>query len=169
MHTRIYGPHGSSNRACMRAYMAIYGGIHGACMRAYMAIYGSIHRPHGSSNGACMGAYMGHIWGHIWAIWEQQWGMHARIYGHIWGYTWVTWEQQWGMYARIYGHIWEQPYRESREEGNNRESLPFPSNPCPFLSAPFPTGREGSGGYSLPFPSLFRSVEVVIGARRLYE
>ncbi len=51
-HARIHGPYGSSNRACMRAYMAIYGGIHG---------------PHGSSNGACMRAYMGHIWGHIWA------------------------------------------------------------------------------------------------------
>ncbi len=42
----IHGPHGSSNGACMRAYMAIYGGIHG---------------PHGSSNGACMRAYMGHM------------------------------------------------------------------------------------------------------------
>ncbi len=42
-------------------------------MRAYMAIYRGIHEPHGSSNGVCMRAYMGHIW-------EQQWGMHARIY-----------------------------------------------------------------------------------------
>jgi len=58
-------------------------------------------------------------------------------------------------------YIWEQPYRESREEGNSRESLPFPSNPCPFPSAPFPAGREGSGGYSLPFPSLFRSVILI--------
>ncbi len=61
----IHGPHGSSNGACMRAYMAIYGGIHGphgssngACMRAYMAIDGGIHGPHGSSNGACMRAYI---------------------------------------------------------------------------------------------------------------
>jgi len=52
----IYGPHGSSNRVYMGAYMghmgavlghacahtwAIYGGSNGACMRAYMAIYGS--------------------------------------------------------------------------------------------------------------------------------
>jgi hypothetical protein len=48
MHARIHGPYGSSNRACIRAYMAIYGSIHG---------------PHGSSNGACMRAYMGHLWG----------------------------------------------------------------------------------------------------------
>jgi len=53
-----------------------------------MAIYGGTHESHGSSNGACrahtwpymgaangacMGAYIGHIW-------EQQWGMYARIY-----------------------------------------------------------------------------------------
>jgi len=101
-HARIHGPYGSSNGACMRAYMAIYGGIHG---------------PHGSSNGACMGAYMGHM---------------------------------------------GQPYRESREEGNSRESLPFPGSPCPFPSAPFPVGREGSGGYSFPFPSLFRSVNTYL-------
>jgi len=91
-----------------------------------------------------MRAYIGHTWGHTW-------GIHTRIHGHIWGHTW-------GMHARIHGHVWEQPYRESREEGNNKESLPFPSNPCSFPSAPFPIRREGSGGYSLPFPSLFRSV-----------
>jgi len=37
MHARIYRLHGSSNRACIRAYIAIYGGSNGACMRAYMA------------------------------------------------------------------------------------------------------------------------------------
>ena len=37
--------------------------LDGACMRAYMAIYGGTHGPYGSSNGACMRAYMGHIWG----------------------------------------------------------------------------------------------------------
>jgi len=29
---------------------------------------------------AVMGSYMGHIWGHTWVTWEQQWGMHARIH-----------------------------------------------------------------------------------------
>jgi len=61
---------------------------------------------------------MGHIW-------EQQWGMHARIYGphgaangaymgaymghmgaamgHACAHTWATWEQQMG---HAYAHIW---------------------------------------------------------------
>jgi len=37
------------------------------------------------------------------------------------------------------GHIWGQPYRESREEGNSRESLPFPGSGkgiAPGLSLP---------------------------------
>ena len=42
MHARIHGPHGSSNGACIRAYMAIYGGSTGACVRAYMGhVWGS--------------------------------------------------------------------------------------------------------------------------------
>jgi len=92
-----------------------------ACAHTW-AIYGGIHGPHGSSNGACMGAYMGHIWGHTW-----------------------------GMHARIHGHIWEQPYRESREEGNNRE-LPW-AYPFPSLPLPPGKGREGK-----VIPALFRSV-----------
>jgi len=109
----------------------------------------------------------GHIWAHTWAIWEQHWGIHGRIHrpygssngacmrayiGHIWGHTW-------GMHARIYSHIWEQPYRESREEGNNRESLPFPGlrkGITPGLSFPFPApsskeGKRREGNpYSIP-------------------
>jgi len=121
IYARIYRPYmgAAMGHACAHTwpYMGAYMGHMGAAMGhacahtwPYMgaamghtcahtwAIYGGIHGPHGSSNGAYMGAYMGHIWGHTWATWEQQWGMHARIYGHIWG----------------------QPYRESREEGNNK-------------------------------------------------
>jgi len=57
------------------------------------------------------------------------------------------------------GHIWGQPYRESREEENNRESLPFPRSRKGIilnLSLPFPTPsskkekrREGNF-YSIP-------------------
>jgi len=56
------------------------------------------------------------------------------------------------MHARIHGHIWEQPYRESREEGNSRElprAYPFPSLPLPPGK-----GREGK-----VIPTLFRSVD----------
>jgi len=49
------------------------------------------------------------------------------------------------------GHM-GQPYRESREEGNSRESLPFPSLPLPPRK-----GREGK-----VIPALFRSVSTVI-------
>jgi len=28
-----------------------------------------------------MGAAIGHAYAHIWATWEQQWGIHGRIYG----------------------------------------------------------------------------------------
>jgi uncharacterized membrane protein YeaQ/YmgE (transglycosylase-associated protein family) len=62
--------------------------LNGVCIRAYMAIYRGIYRPHGSSNEVYMGAYMGHMGAamghacaHIWAIWEQHWGMYARIHG----------------------------------------------------------------------------------------
>jgi len=54
--------YGGSNGAYMRAYMAIYGGSNGACIRAYIAIYGGIHGPHGSSNGAAMGHACAHTW-----------------------------------------------------------------------------------------------------------
>jgi len=55
------------------------------------------------------------------------------------------------------GHIWGQPYRESREEGNSRESLPFPrlgKGIAPGLSLPFPTpsSREGKGREGNPYP-----------------
>jgi len=67
----IHGPHGSSNRAYMGAYI-------GHIWEHTWAIYGGIHGPHGSSNGAYMGAYMGHmgaamghVYAHTWAIWEQ--------------------------------------------------------------------------------------------------
>jgi len=91
-------------------------------------MHGRIYGPHGSSNGACMGAYIGHIWGHIW-----------------------------GIHTRIYGHIWEQPYRESREEGNSRESLPFfrPGKgitPGLSLLFPAPSSREGKGREGNPYP-----------------
>ncbi len=145
----IHGPHGSSNGACMRAYIAIYGGSNGACMRAYMAIYGG-------SNGACIracmghtGAAMGHACAHTWATREQQWGMYARIHGHIWG-------QQWGMRARIDGPYMGQPYRESRE-GIPCYSLPFPApgkgiTEPSFPSLPFPGSLPwpGKGRDSLP-------------------
>ncbi len=123
---------------------------------------------------------MGHIW-------EQQWGMHARIHGpymgaaigHACAHTWATWEQQWGMHARIHGpymgavmgyvcaYIWPymgQPYRESREEGNSRESLPFlrPGKGIALgLSFPFPTpsSREGKGREGNPYPIPQRSLK----------
>ncbi len=57
-----------------------------------------------------MGAYMGHM---------------GAALGHACAHTGAIWEQQWGMHARIYGPYMGQPYKESREEGNNRESLPF--------------------------------------------
>jgi len=55
------------------------------------------------------------------------------------------------------GHIWGQPYRESREEGNSRESLPFPGSGkgiTPALSLPFPapSSREGKGRESNLYP-----------------
>ncbi len=111
----------------MRAYMAIYGGSNGACMRAYMAIYGG-------SNGACIRAYM-------------------AIYGGIYG----PYGSSNGACIRAYiGHIWGQPYRESREEGNNKESLPFPrpgKGITLSLSLPFPSpsSREGKGRENNPY------------------
>ena len=73
-YTRIYRPDGSSNRACMRAYIGhIWGHIWGIYTRIHnhiweqrmghvcahtWATYRGIHGPYGSSNGACMGAYM---------------------------------------------------------------------------------------------------------------
>ncbi len=57
-HARIHGPYGSSNGACMRAYMGHMGAAMGHTCAHIWAIYGGIYGPHGSSNGACMGAYM---------------------------------------------------------------------------------------------------------------
>jgi len=50
-----------------------------------------------------------------------------------------------------------QPYRESREEGNSRESLPFPGPRKGIalgLSLPFPApfSREGKGREGNPYP-----------------
>jgi len=63
------------------------------------------------------------------------------------------------MYTRIYGPFIGQPYKESREEGNSRESLPFPRSRkgiTPGLSLPFPTPsfKEGKGreGNLYPIP-----------------
>jgi len=105
--------------ACAHTW-GMYGSSNGACIRAYMAMYGGIHGSHGSSNGACMRAYMGHIWEHTWVTWEQQWGMHARIHGPYMG-------AYMGHMGAAIGHAcaytWPymgQPYRESREEGNSR-------------------------------------------------
>ena len=129
----IHGPHGSSNEACMRAYMAIYGGSNGACMRAYMAIYGGTHGPHGSINGAFMRAYM-------------------AIYGGIHG----AHGSSNGACMRAYmGHIWGQPYRDGREEGNSRES----PRACPFPALPLPPGKGREGKV---IPTLFRSVIYII-------
>jgi len=115
----------------------------------YAAIYAGKNGPYFK---AVTGSYMGHIW-------EHQWGIHGRIYGpyggsngaclrayigHIWGHTW-------GMHTRIHGHIWDQPYRESREEGNSRE-LP---RAYPFPSLPLPPGKGREGKI---IPTLFRSV-----------
>jgi len=54
------------------------------------------------------------------------------------------------------GHIWGQPY-PGREEGNSRESLPFPGprkGIAPGLSLPFPapSSREGKGREGNPYP-----------------
>jgi len=71
-HTRIFymggthESHGSSNGACMGAYIGHMGAANGACIGAYMAIYGSsewgmyarIYRPY-------MGTAMGHVCAHI--------------------------------------------------------------------------------------------------------
>ena len=75
--------------------MGHMGAVMGHACAHIWAIYGSIYEPHGSSNGACMRAYMGHIWG--------------------------------------------QPY-PGREEGNSRESLPFPG-----------LGKGITLGLSLPY------------------
>jgi len=90
-----------------------------------------------------MGAVLGHACAHTWAMYGGSNGACMRAYmGHIWG-------QQWGMHARIYGHIW-QPYRESREEGNSRESLPFPG-PGKGITP----GREGN---PYPIPQRRRNI-----------
>jgi len=57
-------------------------------------------------------------------------------------------------------HIWPymgQPYKESREEGNSRESLPFPRSgkgisPGLSLLFPAPSSREGKGREGNPYP-----------------
>ncbi len=54
----IHRSHGSSNGACMGAYISHMGAVMGHTCAHTWAIYGGIHGPHGSSNGACMGAYM---------------------------------------------------------------------------------------------------------------
>jgi hypothetical protein len=104
--------------ACAHTW-AIYGGSNGACMRAYMAIYG--------------------------ATWEQQWGMHARIYGHIWGH----------MGAAI-GHIWGSPIGRAGRKGIIGN--PFPSLVVPAPSLPLPSLLEGKGAGVIPFLSLPYSV-----------
>jgi hypothetical protein len=65
---------------------------------------------HGRIHGPYMGAAMGHACAHIWAI-------HGGIHGPH--------RSSNGACMRAYMAIYGQPYRESREEGNNRESLPF--------------------------------------------
>ncbi len=60
----------------------------------------------------------------------------------------------------IYAYIWPymgQPYRESREEENNRESLPFLRLRKGiilglFFPFPSPSFREGKGREDNPYP-----------------
>jgi len=61
MHARIHGPHGSSNGACMRAYMGHIWEHTWAIWEQQWGIHARIHGPHGSSNGACMRAYISHM------------------------------------------------------------------------------------------------------------
>ncbi len=57
----IYGPYGSSNGACMRAYMAIYGS-------SEWGMYARIHGPYMGAYMGHMGAVMGYAYAHTWAI-----------------------------------------------------------------------------------------------------
>jgi len=106
---------------------------------------------------------MGHACAHTWATWKQQWGMHARIHGPYMG---AYMGHMGAAMGHACAHTWPymgQPYRESREEGNNRESLPFPRSGkgiTPGLSFPFPSpsSREGKGREGKVIPTLFRSV-----------
>jgi hypothetical protein len=84
MHARIYGPHGSSNGACMRAYIPIYGGSNGAWgmhARIYSHIWGQQWGMHARIHGPYMGAAMGHAYAHTWPY------MGAAM-GHACAHTW---------------------------------------------------------------------------------
>jgi hypothetical protein len=71
-----------------------------------------------------------------------------------------------------------QPYRESREEGNSRESLLFLRSGkgiTPGLSLPFPapSSREGKGREGNPYPIPqrtinFKDLDVILNIFKLY-
>ncbi len=108
MHGRIHGPHGSSNGACIRAYMAIYRGIYG---------------PHGSSNGAYMGAYIGHI---------------GAAMGHAYAHTWAIYGGSNGVCMRAYMAIYGSPIGRAGRKGIVGNPffplvVPTPSLPLPSL------------------------------------
>jgi len=104
----------------------------------------------------------------------QQWGMHARKHGHIWGHTWAPWEQQWACmranmaiyggsngacmraYMAIYGgsngaamghaYAYTWPYMGAAMGHACAHTWPY-------MGEPYREGREGIPYYSLPFPA----------------
>jgi len=86
-------------------------------------------------------------------------GHMGAAMGHACAHTWPYMGAANGACMRAYmGHIWGQPY-PGREEGNNRESLPFlgpGKGIAPGLSLPFPAPSleegEGKGREGNPYP-----------------
>ena len=120
----IYGPYGSSNGACMRAYMAIYGS-------SEWGMYARIHGPHIGAYIGHMGAAMGHTWAHTWAIYGGIHGAYIRAYMAIYGSS---------------------PIGRAGRKGT--AGNPFPSLVVPAPSLPLPSLLEGKGAGVIPFPSL---------------
>jgi len=148
----IHGPYGSSNGAYMRAYMAIYGS-------SEWGMYARIHGPHGSSkwgmhariHGPYMGAYMGHM---------------GAAMGHAWAHTWAIHGGIHRAYMRAYMAIYgSSPIGRAGRKGTIGN--PFPSLVIPAPSLPLPSLLEGKGAGVIPFPSLFRSVVVLVDFSRL--
>ncbi len=82
---------------------------------------------------------MGHACAHIWPYMGAHMGHMGAAMGHAYAHTWPYMGAYMGHMGAYMAHIWEQPYRESREEGNSRESLPFPG-----------PGKGIASGLSLP-------------------
>ncbi len=95
-----------------------------------------------------MGAVLGHACAHIWATWEQQWGMHARIHGpymgaamgHACAHTWAIYGGSNGACMRAYMAIYGSPIGRAGRKGTTGN--PFPSLVIPSLPFPVPQRND---------------------------